>query len=137
IEIDPAAAVAVVDLAGPLAPGGGVVPYPAGADARQRRIELRLTDKEGVMLRPELLAIGEIERDAVRGSDRHEMAPFRPGFQVQNVGEKFGGGPFVPRRDDRVIELDTHSLSPSQALGDLFGQPRQVVGGIAKAVLND
>src|SRR5437764_8112155 len=98
IEIDPAAAVAVVDLAGALSTRSGVLPNTAGADPHECGVEFRLADEERVVLRPELLAIGEIERDAVRGSDRHEMAPFRPGFQVQNVGEKFGGGPFVPRR---------------------------------------
>jgi hypothetical protein len=55
------------------------------------------------MLRPEILALGEIERDAVGGADRHEMAPFRAGLQVQDVGEEFGGCPSVPRRNNRVI----------------------------------
>src|SRR5262249_39684821 len=108
IEINAPAAVALVDLAGPLAARGGVVPDAAGADARQRRVELRLADEERVVLRAEILAIGEIERDAVGGADRHEMAPLRAGLQIQDVGEEFGRGPPVPRRDDRVIERDTH-----------------------------
>ena len=103
VEIDAAAAVALIDLARPLATGRRVVPDAAGADARERRVELRLADEERIVLRPEILAIGEIERDAVRGADRREMAPFRTSLQIENVGKKFGGGPSVPRRDDRVI----------------------------------
>src|SRR3954452_22658939 len=128
VEIDPAAAVTVVDFARPLAARGGIVPDAARTDARQRRIELRFADEEGVMLRPEILAIGEIERHAVGGADRCEMAPFRTGLQVQDVGEEFGGCPSVPRRDDRVIELDSHlrllSVPPRSRTAP---QPRSVV----------
>jgi len=75
----------------------------AGADARQRRIELRLADEEREVLRPEILARIKIERDAIGGPHRREMAPFRPGFQVQDIGEEFRRYPFVARRDDRVV----------------------------------
>src|SRR5438132_12364626 len=100
IEIDPAAAVAMVDLAGPLAAGRCVVLDPAVTDPRERRVELRLADQKGIVLRPEILPLGEIEGDPVAGPHRCEMAPFRSGFQVQDVGEELRGDPFIPRRDD-------------------------------------
>ena len=52
VEIDAAAAVAMVDFAGTLTPRRRVVLDAAGADARQRRIELRLADEEREVLRP-------------------------------------------------------------------------------------
>src|SRR5437773_842870 len=88
------------------------LPVAAGADARERRVELRHADEERIVLRREILAIGEIERDAVRGADRREMAPFRTSLQIETVGKKFGGGPSVPRRVDRVIEFDAHLCPP-------------------------
>ena len=57
VEIDAPAAVAMVDLAGPLAAGRCVVLDPAGTDPRERRVELRLADEERIVLRPEILAI--------------------------------------------------------------------------------
>src|SRR5204862_5922186 len=92
-----------VDFAGTLTPRRRVVFDAAGADARQRRIELRLADEEREVLRPEILARIKIERDAIGGLHRREMAPFRPGFQVQDIGEEFRRYPFVARRDDRVV----------------------------------
>src|SRR5260370_35236241 len=111
VEIDPAAAIAMVDLAGAVAAGCGVVLDPRGAGAGERRIEFRLADQEGVVLGSELLAIGKIEGDAIGGADRHEVAPFRSRFEVQDVGEKLGGLPPVPCRDDRVIEFHAHLCS--------------------------
>ena len=57
VEIDAAAAVTLIDLAWPLTAWRRVVPDAAGADARERRVELRLADKERIVLRPEILAI--------------------------------------------------------------------------------
>ena len=36
------------------------------------------------------------------------MAPFRPRLEIEDIGEELGRDPFVLRRDDRVIEFDTH-----------------------------
>ena len=68
------------------------------------------------MFRRELFARIEIEGHAVRSLDRDEMAPFRPRFEIQNIGEEFGRAPFVLRWDDRVIEFDTHLVLPSRFL---------------------
>src|SRR5204863_8974853 len=112
-------------------------PDAVGADERERRVEHRLADEERIVLRPEILAIGEIERDAVRGADRREMAPFRTSLQIENVGKKFGGGPSVPRREDRVIEFDAHLCPPVWcALRHLLCESRQVIARIAEAVLD-
>src|SRR6266480_3131597 len=74
VEIDAASAVAMVDFAGTLTPRRRVVLDAAGADARQRRIELRLAYEEREVLRPEILARIKIERDAIGGPHRREMA---------------------------------------------------------------
>src|SRR3954451_16715804 len=86
VEVDPAAAITVIDLARTLAARGGVMADVTGPYARQRRVELRLADEERKVLRPEVLPFVKIEGDAVGRAHRHEMAPFRAGFQVQNVG---------------------------------------------------
>jgi hypothetical protein len=65
------------------------------------------------MPRPELFARIEIEGHAVCSLHRDEMAPFRPRFEIEDIGEEFGRDPFVLRRDDRVIEFDTHLVLPS------------------------
>src|SRR5215470_1415931 len=112
VEIDAATAVQMIDLAGPGAPRIGVIPDTLSADAGKRCVELGVADKERVMPRPELFARIEIEGHAVRSLHRNEMAPFRPGFEIEDIREEFGRDPFVLRRDDRVIEFDTH-LVPS------------------------
>src|SRR5260370_40031057 len=113
VEIDAGAAIAMVDLAGTLAARRGVMLDALGADAGIRGVELFFADEECIVLRPEILAVGEIEGDAVGGAHRGEMAPLGPGFEVEDVGEEFGRGPSVLRRDDRVVELDTHLRSSS------------------------
>ena len=68
----------------------GVIPDALSTDAGKRRIELGVADKEGIMPRPELFARSEIEGHAVRCLDRDEMAPFRPRFEIEDIGEEFG-----------------------------------------------
>src|ERR1700730_13077777 len=114
-EITAAAAVEVVDFARPLAAEIRVMRDAGGADAGERRVELRFADEEGVVLRAKTLRVGKIEGDAVARPDRHEMAPFRPRLQVQDVGEELGGCPLVLRRDDRVVQLDAHLRAPCNA----------------------
>src|SRR5689334_4983610 len=87
IEIDPATTVQMIDLAG------------LGAS------RIGVADKEGVMPRSKRFARIEIESHAVRSLDWNEMAPFRPRFEIEDIGEEFGRDPFVLRRDDRVIEF--------------------------------
>src|SRR5271156_1459857 len=116
VEIDPATAVQMIDLAGLGAPRIGVIPDALSADAGERRVELGVADKEGVMPRPELFARIEIQGHAVRCLDRDEMAPFRPRLEIEDIGEELGREPFVLRRDDRVIEFDTHLVLPSRFL---------------------
>src|SRR6516165_6389393 len=112
-EIDAATAVQMIDLAGFGTPRIGVITDAPSADAGERRVKLGVADKEGVMSRTKLFTRIEIERHAVRCLDRDEMAPFRPRLEIENVGKEFGRYPFVPRRDDRVIEFDTHLVLPS------------------------
>src|SRR6266446_6792423 len=116
VEIDAATAVQMVDLAGLGAPRIGVIPDALSADAGERRVELGVADKERVMPRTKLFARIEIEGHAVRRLHRDEMAPFRPRLEIEDIGEELGRDPFVLRRDDRVIEFDTHLVLPSQLL---------------------
>src|SRR5271156_7213386 len=116
VEIDPATAVQMIDLAGLGAPRIGVIPDALSADAGERRVELGVADKERVMPRTKLFARIEIEGHAVRCLHRDEMAPFRPRLEIEDVSEELGRDPFVLRRDDCVIEFDTHLVLPSRFL---------------------
>src|SRR6516225_11273781 len=116
VEIDAATAVQMIDLAGLGTPRIGVIPDAPSADTGERRVELAVADKERVMFRTKLLTRIEIEGHAVRCLDRYEMAPFRPRLEIEDIGEEFGRDPFVLRRDDRVIEFDTHLILPSRFL---------------------
>src|SRR5271167_3922704 len=112
VEIDTATAVQMVDLAGLGAPRIGVIPDALTADAGERRVKFGVAEKEGVVPRTKLFARIEIEGHAVRRLDRDEMAPFRPCLEIEDIGEELGRDPFVLRRDDRVIEFDTHRVLP-------------------------
>src|SRR6516165_12650354 len=113
VEIDAAATIEMIDLAGTLAAEIRVVLHPGGADAGEGGIEFRVADQESIVLRAEALGVGKIESDPVARLDRNEVAPCWSRLQVQDVGEELGGSPFVLRRDDRVVQLDTHLSSPS------------------------
>jgi hypothetical protein len=69
------------------------MPDALSADAGQRRVELGVADKEGVMPRPKLFARVEIEDHTVRCLDRDEMAPFRSRFEIEDIGEEFARDP--------------------------------------------
>src|SRR5215471_15521993 len=116
LEIDAATAVQMIDLAGLGAPRIGVILDALRANAGERRVELGVADKERVVPRTKLFARIEIEGHAVRSLHRDEMAPFRPRLEIEDIGEELGRDPFVLRRDDRVIELDTHLVLPSRFL---------------------
>jgi hypothetical protein len=80
VEIDAATTVEMIDLAGLGAPRIGVIPDALSADAGERRVELGVADKEGVMPRPELFARIEITSESLRqveaiGSTRPKADP--------------------------------------------------------------
>src|SRR6516162_958391 len=113
VEIDAAAAIEMIDLTRPLAAEIRVVRDTNGTNASEGGVEFGIADQEGIVLRAEALGVGKIEGDPVARLDRNEVAPFWSRLQVQDVGEELGGSPFVLRRDDRVVQLDTHLSSPS------------------------
>src|SRR5215469_18466495 len=106
----------MIDIAGLSAPRIGVIPDALSAEAGERRVELGVADKERVMPGTKLFARIEIEGHAVRCLHRDEMAPLRPRLEIEDIGEELGRDPFVLRRNDRVIEFDTHVVLPSQFL---------------------
>src|SRR6266446_1981934 len=75
IEIDAAAAVEVVDLAGPLTAEIRVVRNARAADAGQSGVELRLGHQESVVLGVKIGGVPVVERDPVARADRYELAP--------------------------------------------------------------
>src|SRR5690348_1348679 len=112
VEIDAATLVEVVDLPGSFAAKIRVMRDTRGADAGKCGVELSFADQEGVVLGAEVSRVRKIEGDPVAGADWDEMAPLGSGFQVEDVGKELGGRPFVPRRDDCVVQLYTHRSSP-------------------------
>ena len=80
------------------------------ADPGECCVELYIADEERIMLRAEVHRVGKIEGDPVAGTDRHEVTPLRPGFQIQDISKELGRGPFVFRWDNCVIQLDTLAL---------------------------
>ncbi len=73
------------------------------AESPERRIKLRLTDLERVMLRAEVAAIGEIQRDAIAGEHRQEMRPLPSDLETKDTGKKVGRLFFVACGDNEVI----------------------------------
>src|ERR1700747_2197723 len=71
-------------------------------------IKLRIADQERVMLRAEVVAIGEIQRDAVAGEHRQEMRPLPSDFETKDTGKKAGRLLFVACGDNEVIQLRYH-----------------------------
>src|SRR5713226_5354162 len=107
----------MVDLA-----GAGKVEIRVEFDASiveppERRIKLRFTDQERVMLWAEVAAIGEIQRDAIAGAYRYEMRPPPSDFETKDTGKKTGRLFFVPRGDgdNEVIQLRYHFVRPRDA----------------------
>ena len=111
-EVHPAAAVAVVDLAGPFGARVRPVLQAARLDLAVDRVELLLGDQECVVLPPDLLAFGDvgvIETGAVIECDNHEVAEWLRARQAEEFGEKLRGFLFVACRDNGVVETDGHS----------------------------
>src|SRR4029077_18026431 len=102
-KIYSASAVQMVDLAGTIQVEIRVEFDTGFTDPPERRIKLRLADQERVMLRAEVAAIGEIQRDAIARAYRYEMRPLPPDFETKDTGKKTGRLFFVPRGDNEVI----------------------------------
>lgn len=109
IEVEAAPTVVLVRLAGaPLARIGPVrephLPHP-----REDRIERRLADQEGVVLRGDRpIAVEEVERDAVVEL-HHQHLPERDRLrQIENLPQEARRPRLVPAPDDGVIQLHAH-----------------------------
>jgi len=114
LEIHAAAAVIVVDLAGPAAPRVGPMLHASLTDASVDGVELVLGYQEGVVLRADVLALGHlrvVEADTVVEFDRQERTEFLGGWQAEQLGEEVGGFLAVLRGDDGVVERDCHTNS--------------------------
>ena len=83
-------------------------------DASVDRGELVLGDQERIVLRADLLALGDlrvIEAGAVVKSYREEVTEFLGGWQAEELGKEIGGFLPVFRGDDGVVEGDSHMNS--------------------------
>ncbi len=113
IEVEAAPTVVRIRLAGaPLARIGPVreplLPHP-----REDRIERRLADQEGVVLRSDRpIAVEEVERDAVVEL-HHQHLPERDRLrQIENLPQEARRPRLVPAPDDGVIQLHAHVPPP-------------------------
>src|SRR5260370_15845445 len=100
VEIQPAAAVKVVDLT-----ASGTIEICIERDARafdpgERRVELALADEEGVVLSAEIGGVGVVERYPVTRPDLDEMRPLRSCLQPEYIGKALGGCPITPGRNN-------------------------------------
>lgn len=102
-KIYPTPAVQMVDLAGTGQVEIRVEFDTSFADPLERRIKLRVTNQERVMLRAEVAAIGEIQRDAIAGAHRQEMRPLPSDFESKDTSKKTGRLFFVARGNYKVI----------------------------------
>ena len=102
-KIYSASAVQMVDIAEPSQVEIRVEFDTSFADPPERRIKLRLTNQERVMLRAEVAAIGEIESDAIAGAHRQEMRPLPSDFETKDTGKKTGRLFFIAPVDNEVI----------------------------------
>lgn len=108
VEIDAAPAAPVVDLAVGARARAAAVLDPLRLDAAEDRVELRFADLEGVVVRLELAALVKVEGQVAVDLDRGEMR-MRPVIrEPEDAGEKLGRRDLVVRRDDRVVEDDSH-----------------------------
>ena len=91
LEVDAAAAVVVVDLAGPAAPRIGPMLQTALLDASVDPVEIVLGHQERIVLRTNLLALGHlrvVEAGAVVEAYRQEVTEFLGGWQAEELGEE-------------------------------------------------
>jgi len=85
-------------------------------DALEDGVELGVVNVEGVVVTTERNVVVEQERQAVVHPNRREMAASRIERQAEDVSEEPGGGYFVTRRHDGVVQDDGHGTPLSQAL---------------------
>lgn len=119
VEIDAAAVVPVVDLAGLATKGIGPIGEVTFANASEDFVEFRLTHLEGKMPRGDLLVcLDEIERGFAH-LDHRKVPKVAMRLEAQNLGEKFGRRLLVAGMHDRVVECHRHRrlLSISSARG--------------------
>src|ERR1700682_6445069 len=111
LEVDAAAAVVVVDLAGPAAPRIGRMLQTALLDASVDPVEIVLGHQERIVLRADLLASGDlrvVEAGTVVESYRQEVTEFLGAWEAEELCEEVGGFLPVFRGDDGVVERDSH-----------------------------
>src|SRR5258708_39058596 len=106
-EIDPAAAVPVVELAVVEAPRRAAERDLGFLDAAEDGVELGLAHMKSVMMTLELGVVVEQERQRLVDPHRREIAA-APALQSKNASEEFGRRDFVARRHDGVVECDGH-----------------------------
>ena len=112
LEIDAAAAVVAVDLAGLLLAGVGPVVELAFLQAGEDAVEVLFADQEGVVL-PRDLAIDpvEVERDAVVEFDDQERPEARRLRPPENLGQESCRCLPVAAPDDGVVEGRSRTVS--------------------------
>src|SRR5260221_5158201 len=124
VEIDAPSTIKVIDLAAPIAIEVRVEGDIRVAHARERGIELGVTDEKGAVVRAKVIGVDIIERDAVTAAHRDEARPLRSRRQSENAGENLRGRPLVLRRDDDVVQLyAAHPSSPSWSRAPLRSIP--------------
>lgn len=109
-KIDAAAAVAVVDGAGPLAHRVRPIGQSARPDAVEHAVELRLGNEKRIVLRLDGHGrLGKVQGHAIVHLDHMEVCEASRRRQGEDFGEKTGGPCRVAGPDDGVIELNRHA----------------------------
>src|SRR5262245_22521788 len=112
LEIEPAAAIIVVDRTRPALAGIRPVLDAALADAREDLIELVLADQERIMLGGDLaIRVVEVERYRVAELDHQERSEPAGWRQPEHLGEKSRRLLLVAAPDDGVVEFCRHLFS--------------------------
>src|SRR5215510_1886391 len=120
-EVEPAAAVVVIDLPPRRLTGIGPVGKLPVADSCEDLVEFCFIDQEGVVLRHDLfLDLHVVEVGSVLGRDHVERTPMRGGRQAEHFGQEPGRGLTVAGRQDGVIELNRHVVLFASARSNLL-----------------
>src|SRR6185369_2005978 len=129
-EVDAAAPVIAVDLAGPRPTGVGPMLEPALADAAEDLVEVIVADQEGIVLRGDFtIALVKVERDAVVDLDHEEGTEASGPRPPQHLGEKGRRSPFVAAPDDGVVQLHAHA-----PILHILGSSTRAVAALASAI---
>ena len=114
IEIDAAAAVVSVDLAGALLERIGPVRETSCANAPEDAVEVLLVDQERVVMGNDIRIadVDETQKCAVLELNIQDGAKGARGGETENVGEESCGGLLVAGVDERMVETNTHGNSP-------------------------